>query len=232
LKGNQVNTARNPRVLIVYFTLSRQTGRVADAMAEALTARGCEVTKAELEMTDPQWTKHLTGVPMRRPMPQIAGVLIPQRRKKTGEIRIPPDARDGDYDLIVFGSPTWWLTTNMPIRTYLKSEGAKKVMKGKPFAAASVSRRYYKGNLKDIRKLGEANGGRWIDATHFTVAGNQVMSMLSWLGFMKHGEPQNRVFGLTMPPPNLKHDFEEQARDFVDGITERAVGQPVSTVKT
>ena len=36
--------------------------------------------------------------------------------------------------------------------------------------------------------------------------------MLSWLGYMKHGEPQERVMGLKMPPPNLKPDFEEQAR--------------------
>ena len=44
--------------------------------------------------------------------------------------------------------------------------------------------------------------------------------MLSWLGYMKHGEPQERVMGLKMPPPNLQPDFDEQARRFVDGILE------------
>ena len=42
----------------------------------------------------------------------------------------------------------------------------------------------------------------------------------SWLGYMKHGEPQERVMGLKMPPPNLKPDFEEQAQAFVDGLVD------------
>jgi hypothetical protein len=50
--------------------------------------------------------------------------------------------------------------------------------------------------------------------------------MLSWLGYMKHGEPQKRVFGLTMPPPNLKPDFEEQARSFIDGVVDQTFGKP------
>ena len=45
--------------------------------------------------------------------------------------------------------------------------------------------------------------------------------MLSWLGYMKHGEPQDRVIGLKMPPPNLKPDFEEQAQAFVGGLVDR-----------
>jgi hypothetical protein len=228
----QVTGDENPKVLLVYFTLTRQTGRVADVMADALTARGCEVTKAGLELRDPKWTKHLTDAPMRHPVPQVTRYLVPQRRKATGEIVIPPEAQAGDYDLIVLASATWWLTTNMPIRTYLKSDGARKVMEGKPFAAVSVSRRYYKGNLGDIRKLGEANGGTWIDATHFTAAGNQVTSMLSWLGYMKHGEPQERVFLLKLPPPNLRPDFEERARSFVDGVADRVFGRAASVSGT
>ncbi len=51
--------------------------------------------------------------------------------------------------------------------------------------------------------------------------------MLSWLGYMKHGEPQERVMGLAMPPPNLKPDFEEQASAFVDGLVDGVLRQPV-----
>jgi hypothetical protein len=67
-----------------------------------------------------------------------------------------------------------------------------------------------------------------IDKTHFVVAGGQVKSMLSWLGYMKHGEPQKRVMGLKMPPPNLKPDFDEQARSFVDGVVDEVFNQPVT----
>jgi hypothetical protein len=99
---------------------------------------------------------------------------------------------------------------------------------GTPFACASVSRRYYSINLGQQKQLGEKNGGRWIDKTHFVVAGGQVKSMLSWLGYMKHGEPQERVLGMSMPPPNLKPDFDEQARHFVDRVVDDVFGQPVA----
>ena len=115
----------------------------------------------------------------------------------------------------------------MPIRSYLESPAAKVILDGKPFATVSISRRYYGVNLGQQRKLGEKNGGRFTDKTHFVAAGGQVKSMLSWLGYMKHGEPQERVMGLKMPAPNLQPDFEEQARTFADGLVDRVL-QPVA----
>jgi len=114
----------------------------------------------------------------------------------------------------------------MPIRSYLESPAAQTILNGTPFACASISRRYYSINLRQMKKLGEEKGGRFVDKTHFVVAGGQVKSMLSWLGYMKHGEPQTRVFGLRMPPPNLKPDFEEQARSFVNGVVGELSGPP------
>ena len=135
--------------------------------------------------------------------PGSGSILIAQLRHKTGEIVTPPEAKSGDYDLVMIASPTWWFQTSMPIRSSLESPDAKTVLNGKPFACASISRRYFSVNLGQQRKLAEKNGGRFVDNTHFVVAGNQVTSMLAWLGYMKHGEPQKRVMGQTMPPPNL-----------------------------
>ena len=167
---------------------------------------------------------------MTRPIPQIASILTAQLRHKTGEIRIPSEAEAGDYDLVVLASPTWWFQTSMPIRSYLESPGARTVLNGKPFATASISRRYYSINLGQQRKLAEKAGGRFIDKTHFVVAGGQVKSMLSWLGYMKHGDAQERVLGLKMPPPNLKPNYEEQARSFINGLADQALGAPGARV--
>ncbi len=221
-----MSAERRPTVLFVYYTFSRQTRRVVEAMADALGARGWDVTRAEIEFTDSRYASRFSKLPMHRPTLQIVGLLPAQLRRRTGEIRIPQEAREGDYELVVVGSPTWWLTTNMPIRSYLKSPAAKAILGGKPFAVASVSRRYYKGNLKDVKKLGEEDGGRWVGQTHFVVAGGQVKSMLSWLAYMKHAEARKRVLGLTMPPPNLKPGYEEQARGFIVGVVGQIPGRP------
>jgi hypothetical protein len=91
----------------------------------------------------------------------------------------------------------------------------------------SVSRRYYGYNLRQQRRLAEKNGGRFIDQTHFVAAGGQVKSMMSWLGYMKHGEAQEHVMGMKMPPPNLQPDFEQQAKTFADGLVEKVL-QPAA----
>jgi flavodoxin len=221
-----MSTIPKPKALVVYFSLTHQSERVADAMAEALSTRGWKALKASIEFTDERYLPKLSQFPMDRPMLQIPVILPAQARHKTGEIRIPPEAQSGDYDLVLLVSPTWWFQTSMPIRSYLESPEAKTVLSGKPFACASVSRRYYGFNLKQQKRLGEKCGGRWIDKTHFVSAGGQVKSMLAWLGYMKHGEPQERVFGLKMYPPNLKPDYEEQARTFVDSVLDRAAGEP------
>ncbi len=92
----------------------------------------------------------------------------------------------------------------------------------------SISRRYYSINLRQQKKLAEQDGGRFVDKTHFVVAGGQVKSMLSWLGYMKHGEAQARVMGLKMPPPNLKPDYSDQASEFVDGLVDGILREPAA----
>ena len=213
------------KVLIVYYTLTKQSGRVADAMAKALEEQGCEVSKALIEFTDQRWVPKLSQFPMDRVFPQIASILFAQLRHKTGEIRIPPEAEKGGYDLVLLASPTWWFQTSMPIRSYLEAPAAKAALDGTPFATVSISRRYYSINLRQQKKLAEAVGGRFVGKTHFVVAGGQVKSMLSWLGYMKHGEAQEHVAGLKMPPPNLKPDFDEQSRNFVEDVTAEVLGR-------
>ena len=221
-----MNEETMPSVLIVYYTLTAQTGKVADAMAKAFQARGCEVTAAMIEFTDERWVPKLSQFPMKRPFPQLVSILPAQLRHQTGEIRVPREAQEGDYDLVLLASPTWWFQTSMPIRSYLESPAAKTILDGKPFATASISRRYYSINLRQQRKLGEKRGGRFSGKTHFVVAGGQVKSMLSWLAYMKDGTPRARALGMTLPPPNLKPDFEEQASAFVDDLVDGVLRRP------
>jgi hypothetical protein len=55
--------------------------------------------------------------------------------------------------------------------------------------------------------------------------------MLSWLGYMKHGQPQQRVMGLKMPAPNLQPGFEKQARAFADGVADQVFGPAAAVAK-
>jgi hypothetical protein len=145
---------------------------------------------------------------------------LPQLRRKTGQIRIPDEAKAGDYDLIVLGSPTWFFTTNMPLRSYLKSDEARAVLAGKPVGAYVVCRRYWSVNLKEVKKLATAQGGKYIDGIRFTYEGGQIRSLLSLLSYFGKGEMRPRSLGIKIPPTNLKPDFGDQATAFANTLAD------------
>src|SRR3954454_12839974 len=147
-----------PRVLFVYYTHTKQAERVYEAMADVLRARGFDVTSASIGFTDPKYSKNFDTFPFKHAVFSILPLALPQLRRKTGQIEIPDAAKAGDYDLVCFGSPTWFFTTSMPVRSYLKSDEARIVLAGKRFAAYVVCRRYWSVNLNEVRKLGAAQG--------------------------------------------------------------------------
>jgi menaquinone-dependent protoporphyrinogen IX oxidase len=214
-----------PRVLIVYYTHTQQALRVADAMADVLRERGCEVTKAGIEFTEPRYLDRFSVFPFRHAVFDIVPLLIPQLRQKTGQIKIPEAAQTGDYDLICFGSPTWFFRTAMPLRSYLESDEAGKILAGKPFAAYVVCRRYWSVNLHEVERRGKARGGTWLDGIRFTYEGGQIRSLLSLLSYFGKGEMRERSLGIKIPPTNLKPDFGEQAKVFANQLADKVTGK-------
>ena len=82
--------------------------------------------------------------------------------------------------------------TNMPLRSYLKSDEAKKVIAGKPFGAYVVCRRYWSVNLKEVKKLAAAQGGRFVDGIKFQYKSGQIRSLLSLISYLGTGEYHER----------------------------------------
>jgi hypothetical protein len=197
---------------------------VAETMAEVLRNRGCDVELASIEFTDSRYAERFMRFPLRHAVFDIFGMMPAQVRGATGEIRIPEDATNGDYDLVVVGSPTWWIKTSVPIRSYLKSDAAGRILNGTRFAAFVVCRRYWGFNLRAVKKLGTERGGNYVDGTHFSFAGGQIRSLLSLISYFGKGENRERYLGVKIPPTNLKSDYGDQARAFANGLADRVVG--------
>jgi flavodoxin len=219
MSSNGVSETK-PRVLFVYYSHTQQAQRVCEAMAEVMRGRGFDVSQAGIEFTDPHYAKNFSTFPFKHAVFGIVPLLLPQLRRKTGQIRIPDEAKLGDYDLVVLGSPTWFFTTNMPLRSYLKSDEARAVLAGKPFGAYVVCRRYWSVNLKEAKKLATAQGGKYVDGIRFTYQGGQIRSLLSLLSYFGKGEMRERSLGIKIPPTNLKPDFGDQATAFANKLAD------------
>jgi hypothetical protein len=218
-----MNTTR-PRVLFLYYSYTQQTRRMVDAMTGVLRDRGCEVQQGGIEFTDPRYADRFHEFPMPHPFREVFGMIPAELRRVTGEIRIPDEAHDGHYDLVCIGSPTWWLSTDVPVRSFLESPAAGKVLDGKPFAVAVPCRRYWRHNLKTVRRLGTRHGGIFTDGIHFRYQGGQVRSLLSLLSYLGSGEQRARYLGVKIPPTNIQENHLQAARAFAGNLADRLAG--------
>ena len=95
---------------------------------------------AAIEFTDPRYAGRFKRVPPAAPVPRArgddpGGITPPPPAK----IVIPGVVTERDYDLVCIGSPPWWLSTDVPVRSFLQSDTASRDLKGKPFAAAAAA---------------------------------------------------------------------------------------------
>jgi hypothetical protein len=214
-------SATRPRVLFVYYTVSQQTFRVVEAMTDTLRKQGCDVQQARIEFTDPRYADRFSHFPFKHPYLLVAGMFLPQLRRATGQIRVPDTVREGDYDLVCIGSPTWWLNPCMPIRSFLESDLAGAVLAGKHFAAIVVCHRYWKNNLATVNKLGTRKGGKFVNGIHFVAAGGPIGSMLALMSYFGTGVIKSRYLGVKIPPANLQPSFVREAQTFAGELADR-----------
>jgi hypothetical protein len=73
--------ATKPQILFVYYTHTQQALRVCEAMIEVLRERGCDVTQAAIELTDPRDARNFRQFPFRHAVFSILPLLWPQLRQ-------------------------------------------------------------------------------------------------------------------------------------------------------
>jgi menaquinone-dependent protoporphyrinogen IX oxidase len=219
MSSNDAGTP-SPRVLFVYFTYTQQSLKVADAMADVLRGRGCDVRMARIELSDSRWSERFSRFPLRHAWLDVLGMMPAQLRSATGEITIPDEAQDGDYDLVVIGSPTWWIKTSVPIRSYLASDAAGRILRDTRFAAFVVCRRYWGVNLRGVRKLAASRGGKYVGGIPFSFGGGQIPSLLALISYFAHGEERKHYLGVKIPSTNLAPEYIAQAHGFATGLAE------------
>jgi hypothetical protein len=218
-------SATTPQVLFVYYTYTKQTSKVIAAMSDALRERGCDVHLAAIEFEDEKYARRFREFPMPHPFLEVLGMIPAEARRRPAKIGIPDAVTARPYDLICFGSPTWWLSTNVPIRSFLESDVAAQLLGGRRFAAFVACRRYWKHNLKTVRRLGTKHGGEYVEGIHFRYDGGQVRSLLSLISYLGSGEYRDRYLGVKIPRTNLREHHLAEARTFAsrlaDGLADR-----------
>jgi len=218
------------RVLHVHYTYTQQSRAMSDAMADGFRERGCEVTQSAIELVDKRYAPRFSRFPMDNAFWGVLRMLPAQLLRKTGQIQSASKARAGGYDLVCVVSPTWWLTTSLPIRSFLKSPTTRAVLEGARFTDVVVCRRYWGGNHRTVKKLGVKGGGEYVNGIHFAYAGGQIRSLMSLIRYLGSGTYRARYFGVPIPRTNLTDAQLDEGRAFASTLANR-LAQPASTAR-
>ena len=123
-------------------------------MAQVLQDRGCEVTFAPIEFTDPRYRKRFDEFPMPKPFREVVSMIPSELRDKPVQISIPDPSCERKYDLVVVGAPTWWLSTDAPMRTFLESDAAAERPQGERVRRSRVLPALLEAQPKDRQTQG------------------------------------------------------------------------------
>lgn len=207
-----------PRVLILYYSFTNQTRRVAEAMGEVFTDLDCDVVLCNIEFVDEHYR-------IERPFRPVIGKLLswflPQVLGRTGAVHVPDQILDGKYDLICLGSPTWWLNPAMPVVSFLESSSAGRLLADRRFAVFTVCRKLWWNNMRRVKKLARKQGATFVDGAAFCFQGNQIQSALSFISYMKHDTNQDRFWGVKIYRFGVPDEGIKRAKEFA---RELAVG--------
>lgn len=168
--GDSDNTAFGGKVLVVYYSASGNTKRVAEDIAETAGGDLFEITPAEPYTSDDlNWTNSDSRVSREHDDESLRDVPL-----TTTEV---PDW--DSYDTVFIGYPIWWGIAAWPVDTFVKNNDftGKTVI---PFATSSSSGMGQSGTL-----LSEMAGtGDWQDGQRFSsgVSQNDVADWVNGLG--------------------------------------------------
>ena len=167
------DTPARGMTLVVYFSGSGNTERVAGYLAEATGATLFElVPTTPYTNADLNWTN--TGSRVNREHDDESLRDVPL-------VRATPDAF-ADYDTIFIGYPIWWGIAAWPVNTFVKNNDftGKTVI---PFATSASSGMGQSGTL--LRSM--AGSGTWLDGRRFSSGANRsaVESWAEELGLQK-----------------------------------------------
>ena len=195
------------RVLVTYFSLTKQTQRAVEALSEGLKQEGCEVVYAPIE------TKESIPFPfnfvtlVKTIFQSVSGINVP--------LKTPAFDLNADYDLIVIGSPTWWTTSNPITRSIFATPEYRQLLKGRNVAVLVVCRALWKSNIQTMKQKILESDAKFVDSIALQHGGQEPYRFISMMLYLWRGKLTGEsFFGKQLGTYGLDDNAIEQARLF------------------
>lgn len=148
------NTSSNGKTLVVYYSASGSTKKVAEKIAKNLNADLFEIEPVdEYTSDDLDWTNDNSRVSREHDDESLRNIKLTTTKVNNWE----------DYDTVLIGYPIWWGIAAWPVNTFVKNNdfNGKTVI---PFYTSASSSIGESGELLED----EAKGGNWLEGKRFS----------------------------------------------------------------
>lgn len=164
-------TASAKKPLVVYFSATGSTEKVAEYIAEETGGQLYEVTpEEEYSADDLDWTDQNSRVSMEHNNESMREVKLKETTAPDWE----------SYDTIYVGYPVWWGIAAWPLSTFVAANdfSGKTVI---PFCTSASSGI---GNSAKLLEEAAKGGGTWLSGKRFSSSASKD-EVVSWLGEIK-----------------------------------------------
>lgn len=188
------------RVLVVYYS---QTGQLENVLHTMLAPLGEDT---EIDLT---FAKLLPTETFAFPWPLFRFFdAFPETVYLDVPKNLPLQIRDPEeFDLVILGYQPWFLSPSMPMSSFMLSDEAKRILKGKPVMTVIGCRNMWIEAQKTMKELIEACGGRLIDNVVLRDQSGPLESFITTPRWMLTGnkDPFMGLSAAGIDPDDIRH---------------------------
>jgi hypothetical protein len=179
------------KILIIYFTQTGQLKQIIDSVTEPLKS-DCRLFFEELKPV-PAFPFPWTGMSFFQAFPESVREI---------PCKLEPFQNDltADYDLVILAYTVWYLSPSIPISTFLQSEEAKRLLKGKPVITVSGVRNMWIMAQERVKAMIAEAGGRLVGNIVMADPAGNLTSVITIVRWMTSGKKDPfRWMGMNFP---------------------------------
>ncbi len=168
--SNDTNTSSNGKTLVVYYSASGSTKKVAEEIAQNLNADLFEIEPVDTYTSDDlNWTDNNSRVTREHNDESLRNIKLKNTKVSNWD----------NYDTILIGYPIWWGIAAWPVNNFVKDNDftGKTVI---PFCTSASSGLGQSGEL--LKKM--AKGGTWKEGHRFS-SGASTSEIKTWTDSLK-----------------------------------------------
>jgi hypothetical protein len=186
------------KILIVYFSQTGQLRDIVDSVVSPLKG-DFQLFFEELK-PEPAFPFPWTGMSFFQAFPESVREI---------PCKLKPFQNDltADYDLVILAYTVWYLSPSIPVTSFLKSDAAKKLLKGNPVITVSGVRNMWIMAQERVKAMISDNGGRLVGNIVMADPSGNLTSVITIVRWMTNGRKDPfRWMGIKFPAAGVPEE--------------------------